>query len=77
MKASEEEESVSTASTQSTTKGTLTDTVNVRKTAGTDGEKLGQLKAGSSVEIIEKMSNGWTKIKYNDGEAYVKSDYVE
>ena len=77
VEASEEEESVSTASTQSTTKGTLTDTVNVRKTAGTDGEKLGQLKAGSSVEIIEKMSNGWTKIKYNDGEAYVKSDYVE
>ena len=59
------------------TKGKLTDTVNVRKTASTEGEKLGQLSVGSSVEIIEKMSNGWTKIKYNNGEAYVKSEFIE
>ena len=26
---------------------------------------------------LEKLSSGWTKIKYNDGEAYVKSDFVE
>lgn len=63
--------------TAETTKGTLTDTVNVRKAASTDGDKLGQLSEGSTIEIIEKMSNGWTKIKYNDGEAYVKSDYVK
>ena len=58
-------------------KGTLTDTVNVRKEPSTEGEKLGQLYKGNAVDIIEKMSNGWTKIKYNDGEAYVKSDYIE
>lgn len=62
---------------ESTAKGTLTDTVNVRRTAGTDGDKLGQLAVGSSVDIIEKLSSGWTKIKYNGGEAYVKSDFVE
>ena len=60
-----------------TTQGKLTDTVNVRKTPGTDGEKLGQLKKGSTIEIIKKQDDGWTKIKYNDGEAFVKSDYVE
>lgn len=62
---------------EKTTQGKMTDTVNVRKTASTSGDKLGQLSKGSTVEIIEKMNNGWTKIKYNDGEAYVKSDYVE
>ncbi|MBQ9990412.1 MAG: SH3 domain-containing protein [Lachnospiraceae bacterium] len=71
------EEESSTTSSQSTTKGKVTDTVNVRKAASTDGEKLGQLSEGSEIEIIEKMSSGWTKIKYNGGEAYVKSDYVE
>lgn len=64
-------------SEQSVTKGKVTDTVNVRRTASTDGDKLGQLSEGTEIEIMEKMSNGWTKIKYEGEEAYVKSDYVE
>lgn len=60
-----------------TTKGKLTDTVNIRKTDSTDGEKMGQMAKGASVDVIEKQSNGWTKIRYNDDVAYVKSDYVE
>lgn len=75
---SETEDNVEEETTEvATTEGKLTDTVNIRKTASTSGEKLGQLSKGSSIDIIEKMDNGWTKIKYNDGEAYVKSDYVE
>lgn len=74
---SADEEGQETPEETQATQGKLTDTVNVRKTASTDGEKLGQLSKGSTVEIIEKMNNGWTKIKYNDGEAYVKSDFVE
>lgn len=72
-----DEESQVEEAKEEATQGKLTDTVNVRKTASTDGDKLGQLSKGSTVEIIEKMNNGWTKIKYNDGEAYVKSDFVE
>lgn len=60
-----------------TTKGKLTETVNVRKTPGTDGEKLGKLNGGADIEIVEKQADGWTKIKYKDGIAYVKSDYVK
>ena len=66
-----------TASEVKITKGKLTDTVNIRKTASTTGEKLGQLAKGTDVDIIEKQADGWTKIKYNDGEAFVKSEYVE
>ena len=58
-------------------KGKLTDTVNVRKTASTDADIVGILSKGSEVEIVEQMNNGWTKIKHSDGEAFVKSDYVE
>ena len=73
----EEASGIQTASEIKTTKGKVTDTVNIRKTASTTGEKLGQLAKGTSVDIIEKQADGWTKIKYNDGEAFVKSDYVE
>ena len=58
-------------------KGKVTETVNVRKSASTDADKVGKLTIGSEIEIIEQMSNGWTKIKYSDGEAYVKSDFVK
>ncbi len=60
-----------------TTDGKLTDTVNIRKGPGTNQDKLGQLSKGTTIKIVEKMSNGWTKILYEGQEAYVKSDYVE
>ncbi len=69
-----EEESIGTVTTK---KGKVTDTVNVRKTASIDGIIAGILNKGSEIEVIEQMSNGWTKIKHSSGEAYVKSDYVE
>ena len=73
----EDDASDSEGGNTSTTTGHLTDNVNVRKTPSTSGDKLGKLSAGSSVDIIEKQSDGWTKIKYQDGEAYIKSDYIE
>ena len=73
---SEEEENSDTEEVK-TTKGKLTDTVNIRKTASTSGEKLGKMAKGESIDIIEKQNDGWTKIRYNGEIAYVKSDYVE
>ena len=70
---SEEKETVAVT----TKKGKVTDTVNVRKTSSTDGTIVGILNKGSQIEIMEQMSNGWTKIKHSSGDAYVKSDYVE
>ena len=58
-------------------KGKVTETVNVRKTASTDADILGKITKGNEIEIIEQMNNGWTKIKYNNSDAYVKSDYVK
>ena len=36
-----------------------------------DSTKYGKLEAGTEVEKIEKMSSGWTKIKYKGQNAYV------
>ena len=70
---SEEKETVAVT----TKKGKVTDTINVRKTSSTDGTIVDILNKGSQIEIMEQMSNGWTKIKHSSGDAYVKSDYVE
>lgn len=68
-------------STETTTTGNKTvrvkENVNIRKSASEEGDRLALAYEGENLELIEKMSNGWTKIKYNGQEAYVKSDYVE
>lgn len=53
-----------------------TDNVNARADSSTDSQSYGTIPAGTGVQVIERFSNGWTKIKYNDKEAYVKSEYL-
>ena len=42
----------------------------------TDSEKLGTVSEGTRLLKIGEEADGWTKVSYNDSEAYVKSDYV-
>lgn len=49
--------------------------LNVRAAASEDGERLGVLAGGSSLELLG-TENGWCKVKYNGQVAYVKADYV-
>lgn len=58
-------------------KVTVKENVRVRDAASENGNKLGTVYVGDKLDFVEKMSNGWTKIKYNGKIAYVKSDYVE
>ena len=73
----EEETKEETTTAVTTKKAKLTDTVNVRKNSSTSADIIGILNKGSEIEVIEQMSNGWTKIKHPNGTAYVKSDFVE
>lgn len=59
--------------------GTVTalDTVNIRSKDDQTSEKLGVIYAGDTLELIEKLSNGWSKVKYEGKVGYVKSEYVE
>ena len=56
---------------------TAIDNVNIRSEADIDSERVGFAYNGDKLEFVEKLSNGWTKIKYNGKECYVKSDYVQ
>lgn len=58
-------------------KGKVTDSVNVRRDSSIEATIVGILNKGTAIDVIEQLDNGWTKIKHTNGEAYVKSDFVE
>ncbi|MCH5248944.1 MAG: SH3 domain-containing protein [Lachnospiraceae bacterium] len=59
------------------TKVKATDVVNIRSSDSETADKLGKAALGDEFDLIEKIENGWSKVKYNDGEAYIKSEYLE
>jgi len=50
--------------------------VNVRSLPSTDGEKLGTLSTNQEVIGLGDAVDGWQKIRYNDGIAYVSTKYL-
>lgn len=53
------------------------DTVNVRKSASEQGEKLGQIMAGDTIVVIANLDNGWSQVDYQGQEAFVKTEFLE
>ena len=67
-----------TSSVKVDNRGTVSSTtLNVRKSKSTSSTKLGSLNKGDRVQIIQKQSNGWYKIRYKDSYAYIRSKYVK
>ncbi len=56
---------------------TVKENVNIRESASQDADRVALAYAGTKLELVEHMSNGWTKVKYNGETAYVKSEFVE
>ncbi len=54
-----------------------TDTVNVRSSDSEEADKIGKAPAGTELTRIEERVNGWSKVIFEDKEAYIKSDYLE
>ena len=63
----------------------MPDDLETEKTPSTDGKEELPSEAGPEasmyVEVttnvnVRREADGWTKVSYNDSEAYVKSDYV-
>ena len=50
--------------------------VNVRSLPSTEGEKLGTLSKNQIVIGLGDAVDGWQKIRYNDGIAYVSAQYL-
>ncbi len=72
--AAEQQQQTTTDNTQYVT---TTTRVNVRKTASETADKLATVNEGTKLELIEKQSNGWTKVKYNDTTGFIKSEYLQ
>ena len=73
------EDAVSDEKTEEDNKRTVraTTTVFIRSTPDkdTNDNKLGKANNGDEYTAIG-AENGWTKVLYNDSEAYIKSDYL-
>lgn len=59
------------------TKVKTTDVVNIRTSDSETADKLGKAAVGDEFELLEERGNGWSKIRYNDGEAFIKSEFLE
>ncbi len=55
----------------------IKETVNVRKSASQDAEKLGVAYQGENYDLIMEQADGWCKIKFNGETGYVKTEFVE
>ncbi|MGL5314142.1 MAG: SH3 domain-containing protein, partial [Peptostreptococcaceae bacterium] len=50
--------------------------LNVRKGPSSKDSIIAYFKKNDKVEVIENLNNGWSRINYNNGHAYVSSQYL-
>lgn len=54
-----------------------TDVVNIRSSDSETADVLGKTEVGEKYTQLESLANGWSKISYQNGEAYVKTQYFK
>lgn len=54
-----------------------TATVNVRSSDSEEADKVGRAEEGMELTRLEIKINGWSKVIFENKEAYIKSDYLE
>jgi len=59
------------------TKVKTTDVVNIRTSDSETADKLGKAAVGDEFELLEAKGNGWSKIRYEDRDAFIKSEFLE
>lgn len=55
----------------------VAETINVRKSANENAEKLGVCYQGEKLEILMQQADGWTKVQYEGKTGYVKTDVLK
>ncbi len=53
-----------------------TTTVNVRSSDSEQADKIDKISGGTKVEVLEQRVNGWSKVKVNGSEGYIKSEFL-
>ena len=64
-------------STPSENQGVTTANVNFRKSASTSSSIIETIPKNTTVEVIDKSTSGWYKVKYKGNTGYVSKDYVK
>lgn len=54
-----------------------TDVVNVRSSDSETADKLGKAQVGDEFTLLEERGNGWSKISFEGGDAFIKSEFLE
>jgi len=52
-------------------------TVNLRAQPSTNAQVIQRIPISTEVDLIEKRSDGWDKIKYLEMEGYMKSEFLK
>lgn len=59
------------------TKGTINAAVNLREKPSTASAVIVKIEQGAEVSVIDSVSGGWFKVKYQSGTGYVRADFVD
>ena len=51
--------------------------VNIRTSDSETADKLGKAAVGDEFTLLEERGNGWSKVRYEGREAYIKSEFLE
>ena len=73
--ASSEEKSDTITVTKRTIKAT--DVVNIRSSDSVTADTLDKTTIGQEFKELERLDNGWSKVEYKNGVAYVKTEFFE
>lgn len=72
-----EEEEASQETSPVITMVRATDVVNIRSSDSEEADRIDKAQIGQEFTLLEQRGNGWSKVAYNGGEAFIKSDYLE
>jgi len=54
-----------------------TTTVNIRSSDSENADRIGKAQPGQEFEVVEMRPNGWVCVKYEDGQGFIKGEYLE
>ncbi len=74
---STDEETVEDTNTVTVQTIRATDVINIRSSDSETADVLAKTEKGEEFTQLESLANGWSKIEYNGGEAYVKTEFFE
>jgi uncharacterized protein YgiM (DUF1202 family) len=54
-----------------------TDVVNIRSSDSETADRVDRAIVGQEFTVLEQRANGWSRISYQGGDAYIKSEFLE